>query len=131
MKSVNFYNKKIKDSLWLSLYFINNLIITGDSNRILVLPRSIYVVFFARIINSMGSFVHPFLTLFLTKSIGLGIETVGLFLMMAAFSSIPGSLIGGKLSDHVGRKKIIIIFQGLAALCLIPCAFLGKAIIII
>jgi len=94
------------------------------------LPRSIYVVFFARIINSMGSFVHPFLTLFLTKSMGLGIETVGLFLMMAAFSSIPGSLIGGKLSDHIGRKKIIVIFQGLAALCLIPCAFLGKSIII-
>ncbi len=94
------------------------------------LPRSIYVIFFARIINSMGSFVHPFLTLFLTKSIGLRIETVGLFLMMAAFSSIPGSLIGGKLSDCVGRKKIIIIFQGLAAICLIPCAFLGKSIII-
>ena len=76
----------------------------------------------------MGSFVHPFLTLFLTISLGLGTETVGLFLMMAALSSIPGSLIGGKLSDHIGRKKIIIIFQGLAALCLIPCAFLGKSI---
>jgi MFS family permease len=94
------------------------------------LPKSIYVIFFARIINSMGSFVHPFLTLFLTKNLGLGIETVGLFLMMAAFSSIPGSLLGGKLADHIGRKKIIIIFQGLAALCLIPCAFLGKSIII-
>ena len=94
------------------------------------LPKSIYVIFFARIINSMGSFVHPFLTLFLTKSLGLGTETVGLFLMMAAFSSIPGSLIGGKLADHIGRKKIVIISQGLAALCLIPCAFLGKSIII-
>lgn len=94
------------------------------------LPKSIYVIFFARIINSMGSFVHPFLTLFLTKNLGLGIETVGLFLMMAAFSSIPGSLLGGKLADHIGRKKIIIIFQGLAALCLIPCAFLGKSIIV-
>jgi MFS family permease len=78
----------------------------------------------------MGSFVHPFLTLFLTKNLGLGTETVGLFLMMAAFSSVPGSLIGGKLADHIGRKKIIIVFQGLAALCLIPCAFLGKSIII-
>jgi MFS family permease len=94
------------------------------------LPKSIYVIFFARIINSMGSFVHPFLTLFLTKNLGLEIETVGFFLMMAAFSSIPGSLLGGKLADHIGRKKIIIIFQGLAALCLIPCAFLGKSIII-
>lgn len=94
------------------------------------LPRSIYIVFFARIINSMGSFVHPFLTLFLTINLGLGAETVALFLMMAALASIPGSIIGGKLSDHIGRKKIIIVFQGLAALCLIPCAFLGKSIII-
>jgi MFS family permease len=94
------------------------------------LPKSIYVIFFARIINSMGSFVHPFLTLFLTINLGLGTETVGLFLMMAAISSVPGSLIGGKLADHIGRKKIIIVFQSLAALCLIPCAFLGKSIII-
>jgi len=94
------------------------------------LPRSIYIVFFARIINSMGSFVHPFLTLFLTINLGLGAETVALFLMMAALASIPGSIIGGKLADHIGRKKIIIVFQGLAALCLIPCAFLGKSIII-
>jgi MFS family permease len=94
------------------------------------LPKSIYVIFFARIINSMGSFVHPFLTLFLTSSLGLGVETVGLFLMMAAFASIPGSLLGGKLADYIGRKKIIIVFQGLAALCLIPCAFLGKSIIV-
>ncbi|MBK5241710.1 MFS transporter [Clostridium sp.] len=94
------------------------------------LPKSIYVIFFARIINSMGSFVHPFLTLFLTKSLGLGIETAGLFLMMAAVSSIPGSLIGGKLADHIGRKKVIIISQGVAAMCLIPCAFLGKSLIV-
>lgn len=94
------------------------------------LPKSIYVIFFARIINSMGSFVHPFLTLFLTKSLGLGVETAGLFLMMAAVSSIPGSLIGGKLADYIGRKKIIIISQGLAAMCLIPCAFLGKSLIV-
>lgn len=94
------------------------------------LPKSIYVIFFARIINSMGSFVHPFLTLFLTKNLGLGTETVGFFLMMAATASVPGSLIGGKLADHVGRKKIIIVFQSLAALCLIPCAFLSKSITI-
>jgi MFS family permease len=37
---------------------------------------------------------------------------------------VPGSLLGGKLADKMGRKKIMIIFMGLAALCLIPCAFL-------
>ncbi len=35
------------------------------------MPRSIYVLFFARIVNSIGSFVYPFLTMFLTDKLGL------------------------------------------------------------
>lgn len=94
------------------------------------LPRSIYVLFFARVINSMGSFVHPFMTLFLTKKIGLSPESVGFFVMLSAVVYIPGSIIGGKLADHMGRKKIIIFFQGMAALCLIPCGFLGNSMMV-
>lgn len=51
--------------------------------------------------------------------------------MISGLAFIPGSLLGGKLSDHLGRKRIMLIFQALAALCLIPCAFLGESIIIV
>ena len=88
------------------------------------LPRSVYVIFFARVVNSMGNFVHPFMTLLLTSKGGMGEEKVGLFLLLSSIVQIPGSLLGGKLTDKLGRKKIMIIFMGLAALCLIPCAFL-------
>ena len=88
------------------------------------LPRSVYVIFFARVVNSMGNFVHPFMTLLLTTKGGMGEERVGLFLLLSAVVQVPGSLLGGKLADKMGRKKIMIIFMGLAALCLIPCAFL-------
>ena len=88
------------------------------------LPRSVYVIFFARVVNSMGNFVHPFMTLLLTSKGGMGEEKVGLFLLLSAVVQVPGSLLGGKLADRMGRKKIMIAFMGMAALCLIPCAFL-------
>ncbi|MDF2609409.1 MAG: major facilitator superfamily protein [Lachnospiraceae bacterium] len=86
------------------------------------LPKSVYVIFFSRVVNSIGNFVYPFLTLLLTSKIGMGEEQVGLYLLTASISQIPGSLLGGKLSDVMGRKKIMITFMSLAALCFIPCA---------
>ena len=94
------------------------------------LPRGIYVLFFVRVINSMGSFVFPLLTLFLTDKLGLSAKEAGWFVSLSALSYIPGGLLGGKLSDIIGRKKVMIIFQSLAALLFLPCAFLGKSMII-
>lgn len=87
------------------------------------LPRSVYVLLLARVVNSIGNFVYPFLTLLLTVKIGMGEQQVGMFLLTASIIQIPGSLLGGKLSDHMGRKMIMITFMGLSALCFIPSAF--------
>lgn len=86
------------------------------------LPKSVYVLVFARIISSMGNFVFPFMTLLLTSKIGLGERQVGFFLLMASALQIPGALLGGKLSDIMGRKKIMIAATTLSAICLLPCA---------
>ena len=94
------------------------------------LPRSIYILFLVRVINSMGSFVFPLLTLFLTDRLGLGAKEAGAFVSLSTMSYVPGGLLGGKLSDIFGRKKVMIISQGLAALSFIPCAFLGKSMVI-
>lgn len=94
------------------------------------LPKSIYVLFAVRIINALGAFVGPFLTLFLSKKIGLSSSTIGTFIMLNSFSTVPGSLVGGKISDTFGRKNVLVVFQGMSALCYIPCAFLGKSILI-
>ncbi len=88
------------------------------------LPRSVYIIFFARIVNSIGNFVFPFMTLLLTDKVGMTEEKVGVYLLMAAILQIPGSLLGGKLTDVMGRKKIMVFFMGLSACCTLPCAFL-------
>ena len=94
------------------------------------LKRDVYVIFFARIINCIGNFVYPFLTIFLTQNLGMSKVRAGVFLLVASTMFVPGSAIGGKIADIFGRKKIMLIFQGLAALCLVPCAYLGKSIVI-
>jgi MFS family permease len=94
----------------------------------LELPRSIWILFVVRIISSMGNFVYPFLTLFLTKKIGLSASQAGNFFIAAAILSMFGSLIGGKLADHFGRKKLMIVFQGITAAFFLTCAFLGNSI---
>lgn len=91
------------------------------------LPRGVYILFAIRIINAMGNFVLPFLTIFLTKSIGLSAKDAAWFFSLTSVAFAPGSIIGGKLCDVVGRKKIVVTAQFLSALCLIPCAFLGNS----
>jgi MFS family permease len=94
------------------------------------LPKDILILFFARIINSLGSFVFPFLTMFLTERMGMDAGMVGRFMMLTAFATALGAIIGGKLCDHVGRKKIMITFQFMAAVMLIPCGFLENSMIV-
>lgn len=88
------------------------------------LPRSIYVLFFVQVINRFGDFVVPFLSLFLVKKMGYSMGQAGLAATCCALAVIPGAYAGGKLSDHIGRKKAYVIFQSSAALILFSCGFL-------
>lgn len=92
------------------------------------LPKSIYILFFARMVNSMGAFVYPFLTIYLTKTFSLDEGEAGFIVMLAVTAHLPGLIVGGKLADWLGRKKILLLFQSLAAICFIPCAFLDNSI---
>lgn len=85
------------------------------------LPKEVYILFATNVITKLGNFVIPFLTLYLTKGLNFSPDKVGLLIMVGAGFYIPGSLIGGKIADHKGRKKLVIFSQLAAALCFIPC----------
>ena len=94
------------------------------------LERSIYVLFFARIINSIGNFVYPFLTLFLTDKLDYSAAEAGFLLMICSLSFVPGSILGGKAADTMGRKKVMISAQLCSALCFLACAFISDKTLI-
>jgi MFS family permease len=93
------------------------------------LPKPVYMLFYARIINRMGDFVHFFLTLFLTQKMGMTESRTGMFLMMVSFSRIIGSVISGKIGDHFGRKRAMMIFLGLFAITLTVAGFFVETMI--
>lgn len=94
------------------------------------LPRSVYILALVRVVNAMGNFVYPFLTLFLTEHLGFSTEKAGAYFTISAAAQVLGSVLGGKLTDKFGRKKLYLIFQGMTAICFMPCAFLGDSILI-
>lgn len=91
------------------------------------LNRSIYFLFIAQVVNSVGHFVHPFLTLLLTQKLGMDAGQAGFFVFLSAVAWVPGALVGGRIADSWGRKNALVLFHTLPALILIPCAFLGAS----
>lgn len=92
------------------------------------LPKEIYILFMARVINSLGAFVHPLLTLILTDKIGFSEDTAGLCMTILLLTQFPAVLLGGKLADRFGRKKLIITFQMLGAATYMVCGLLQPSI---
>ncbi|NLL05125.1 MAG: MFS transporter [Clostridiaceae bacterium] len=95
-----------------------------------VLSKSIYILFLVRVVNSLGTLIFPFLTLFLTEKLMLNEKTAGMYVTIASTAFAPGAIIGGKLSDQIGRKKTYIIFQSAAGLCMAMCIFLKNSLLI-
>lgn len=91
------------------------------------LPRSVYVLFFASIVNNTGNFVGPFLALFLSGKLGYTAAQTGAFVSACSVLGIFGSLWGGKLIDSIGRKKILVFFQSSSAIWYILCVVFKNA----
>ncbi|WDV47253.1 MFS transporter [Clostridiaceae bacterium M8S5] len=89
--------------------------------------RDIYIVFFAKLINSLGAFVFPLLTLILTKKLGLSKKETGIWIAAAGIIYAMASILGGKLADNFGRKKIIVIFNMLGASVYIICGLMPES----
>jgi MFS family permease len=94
------------------------------------LPQPIYILFFATVINGIGIFVYPFLTLYLTQRLHYSVWEAGRFMTFASILYVPGSFIGSKLADSFGRKPVMVVFQLLMDFCFILCGFFeGSAIV--
>ncbi|MBB6478965.1 MFS transporter [Spirochaeta isovalerica] len=88
------------------------------------LPRSVYILFLARIVNRLGDFVKLFLTLYLTRYLGMNEAQTGTIITLIGIFSVLGTMLGGKITDHGDRKIILIISQGLSASIAAICGFM-------
>lgn len=94
------------------------------------LPKPIYYIFLSRIINTLGAFVGPLMTLLLTDKIGYSTAKAGAFVTISMTMFVPASMLGGFLSDRYNRKNTLCILTLLQASCYLVCGFVKVSIMI-
>jgi MFS family permease len=87
------------------------------------LPRDVWFLFAGTFLNRFGTFVVPFLTLYLTRR-GYSVEEVGLPLSAYGIGHLVASLLGGHLADRLGRRQTIMLsmFSSAAAMLVLSQA---------
>jgi len=98
------------------------------------LPKENYVLFIGKLVTSMGAFVWPMLTFFMTTKLGYSDTKAALILSIETLVSFPFCLLGGYLADKYDKKSIIIIFDLIGVSCyfissIVPFSFWTIAII--
>jgi MFS family permease len=87
------------------------------------LDRSIYILFFARIVNRMGDFVQLFLVLYLTGRLGFSEQEAGRFIMFTGVMNGLGVVAGGAFADRFSRRSVLLTCQAVLAGAYILCGF--------
>jgi MFS family permease len=87
------------------------------------LPRPAWILFFGTFLNKFGTFVVPFLALYLTRQ-GYTLGDAGLAIGAYGVGHLIASPLGGWLADRVGRRNTIVLsmFSGAAAMLLLSQA---------
>jgi MFS family permease len=82
------------------------------------MPREVWVLFAGAFVNRLGTFVLPFITLYLTSR-GYSVPQAGLGLAGYGLGAIGAQWAGGLLADRIGRRNTIVLSMlGGAALTL-------------
>ncbi|WP_405067372.1 MFS transporter [Kribbella sp. NBC_01510] len=80
------------------------------------LPRAFWALWVCQLVNRLGSFVQPFLVLYLTHDRHLSAGTAGAVAAAVGAGTVAAQLAGGWLADRVGRRlTMLICFFGTAA----------------
>lgn len=71
------------------------------------LPRAFWVLFVGTFINRFGTFVWPFLTIYLTRQ-GYSLGVAAWAVSAVGAGALVGNFLGGWLADHIGRRNTIV-----------------------
>jgi MFS family permease len=82
------------------------------------LPRAYWLVWAGMLVNKLGTFVVPFLALYLTLQRGFSVERAGLIISLYGLGSLGASACGGLLADRIGRRWTLIAGLGMGAAAL-------------
>ena len=80
------------------------------------LPKDLWLMCIASLINRIGTMVLPFLALYLTKGLKISTSSAGLIITAYGLGALITSPFAGRLSDRIGalnQMKLSLLFSGL------------------
>jgi MFS family permease len=72
------------------------------------MPGSAWVLFAGSFVNRLGTFVLPFITLYLTRN-GFSVPQAGLAIAAYGLGGLLSQIVGGLLADRIGRRNTIAL----------------------
>ena len=86
----------------------------------LELPRAVHILCIGAFVNRAGTFLVPFLTIYLQKELNLGTGFATRAMGAYGVGAFLASLVGGHLADWIGRRVVMLIsLFGSAAVLLV------------
>ncbi|MEV5506259.1 MDR family MFS transporter [Streptomyces orinoci] len=75
------------------------------------LPREFWWLWTSTLVNRLGSFVSVFLALYLTHERGFSASYAGLVAALQGLGGVVASIVGGVLTDRLGRRPTLLTAQ--------------------
>ena len=96
---------------------------TGTLSTLRRLPKTVWILFGGSFLNKFGSFVIPFLAIYLTRT-GFSAADAGMAISAYGLGQLAAAIVGGHLADSVGRRRTIVLsmFSTAAAMLLLSQA---------
>lgn len=73
------------------------------------MPRAFWFLWSGTLVNRIGSFVTPFLALYLTGERDVTVAQAGIVLSLLGLGSAIGQPVGGVLADRIGRRRTMVL----------------------
>jgi len=96
----------------------------SDFQRIRRFPRAVWVMVVGSFINRLGTFVLPYLALYLTQK-GFGVKEAGYALLAWGVGNLVATIVGGHLADTLGRRLTVVISMLSCAFFLVALSFMN------
>ena len=80
-------------------------------------PKQFWVIVGSNFIDRIGgALIFPFFALYITRKFNVGMTEVGLLFALFSVTDMLGNMVGGAMTDYLGRKTMIILGLVVSAL---------------
>ncbi|MEP7360498.1 MAG: MFS transporter [Chloroflexota bacterium] len=95
------------------------------------LPPEFWFLWLGTVVNRLGGFAAPFLTLYMTSRLGLPIATGALFVSVLGAGSFIAQLFGGELADRLGRRPVMMLSFFASPLAMLAVGLVREPVLLV